>query len=132
MKSTKIREDSGIDLSLKNLISIILVSSIAVWSYFGIIERINTIENDNTLMKKDLEKAVEFTIKFPRGELGSLPADAEQYLLIEDALKDIEDMQEEIKGMRHNETNIKRLQSDVERLIEQIEKLKDKVRSNGG
>ena len=132
MKSTKIREDSGIDLSLKNLISIIVVSSIAVWSYFGIIERINTIENDNTLMKKDLEKAVEFTIKFPRGELGSLPADAEQYLLIEDALKDIEDLQEEIKGMRHNETNIKRLQSDVERLIEQIEKLKDKVRSNGG
>ena len=132
MKSTKIREDSGIDLSLKNLISIIVVSSIAVWSYFGIIERINTIENDNTLMKKDLEKAVEFTIKFPRGELGSLPADAEQYLLIEDALKDIEDMQEEIKGMSHNETNIKRLQSDVERLIEQIEKLKDKVRSNGG
>ena len=132
MKSTKIREDSGIDLSLKNLISIIVVSSIAVWSYFGIIERINTIENDNTLMKKDLEKAVEFTIKFPRGELGSLPADAEQYLLIEDALKDIEDIQEEIKGMRHNETNIKRLQSDVERLIEQIEKLKDKVRSNGG
>ena len=132
MKSTKIREDSGIDLSLKNLISIIVVSSIAVWSYFGIIERINTIENDNTLIKKDLEKAVEFTIKFPRGELGSLPADAEQFLLIEDALKDIEDMQEEIKGMRHNETNIKRLQSDVERLIEQIEKLKDKVRSNGG
>ena len=132
MKSTKIREDSGIDLSLKNLISIIVVSSIAVWSYFGIIERINTIENDNTLMKKDLEKAVEFTIKFPRGELGSLPADAEQFLLIEDALKDIEDMQEEIKGMRHNATNIKRLQSDVERLIEQIEKLKDKVRSNGG
>ena len=132
MKSTKIREDSGIDLSLKNLISIIVVSSIAVWSYFGIIERINTIENDNTLIKKDLEKAVEFTIKFPRGELGSLPADAEQYLLIEDALKDIEDMQEEIKGMRHNATNIKRLQSDVERLIEQIEKLKDKVRSNGG
>ena len=132
MKSTKIREESGIDLSLKNLISIIVVSSIAVWSYFGIIERINTIENDNTLIKKDLEKAVEFTIKFPRGELGSLPADAEQFLLIEDALKDIEDMQEEIKGMRHNATNIKRLQSDVERLIEQIEKLKDKVRSNGG
>ena len=132
MKSTKIREDSGIDLSLKNLISIIVVSSIAVWSYFGIIEIINTIENYNTLIKKDLEKAVEFTIKFPRGELGSLPADAEQFLLIEDALKDIEDMQEEIKGMRHNATNIKRLQSDVERLIEQIEKLKDKVRSNGG
>ena len=83
-------------------------------------------------MEKDLEKAVEFSIKWPRGELGSLPADSEQLLLIEDAIKDIEDIQEELKESRHNATNIKRLQSDVERLIEQIEKLKDKVRSNGG
>ena len=64
--------------------------------------------------------------------MGSLPADAEQFLLIEDAIKDIEQIEEELKESRHNATNIKRLQSDVERLIEQIEKLKDKVRSNGG
>tara|TARA_R100001443_G_scaffold16766_3_gene27168 strand:- start:2215 stop:2619 length:405 start_codon:yes stop_codon:yes gene_type:complete len=131
MKSTKIREDSGIDLSLKNLISIIVVSAIAVYSYFGILERINLIENDNILIKKDLEKAVEFTIKFPRGELGSLPADSEQFLLIEDAIKDIEDIQEELKESRHNATNISRLQKDVERLLNDLEKIKDKVRNNG-
>jgi hypothetical protein len=131
MKSTKIREDSGIDLSLKNLISIIVVSSIAVYSYFGILERINVIENDNVLIKKDLEKAVEFSIKWPRGELGSLPADSEQFLLIESILTDVEDIQEELKESRHNATNITRLQKDVDRLLEEIEKIKDKVRANG-
>ena len=131
MKPTKIREDSGIDLSLKNLISIIVVSSIAVWSYFGIIERINKIESDTILIQKDLEGAVEFSIKWPRGELGSLPADSEQFLLIESILTDVEDIQEELKESRHNATNITRLQKDVDRLLEEIEKIKDKVRANG-
>ena len=82
-------------------------------------------------MHKDLEKAVEFSIKWPRGELGSLPADAEQFLLIEDAINDIEDIQDELKESRHNATNITRLQKDVDRLLSDLEKLKDKVRANG-
>ena len=102
-----------------------------MWAYFGIIERLNTLETDNHLIKKDLEGAVEFSIKWPRGELGSLPADSEQFLLIEDALKDIEDIQQELKESRHNATNITRLQKDVERLINELEKIKDKVRANG-
>ena len=131
MKATKIREDSGIDLSNKNLVSIIVAVAISVWAYFGIVERINTLETDNHLIKKDLESAVEFSIKWPRGELGSLPADSEQFLLIEDLLKDVEDIKEELKESRHNATNITRLQKDVERLLEELEKLKDKVRANG-
>ncbi len=118
-------------MPLKNLISIIGAVAIGVWAYFGIIERLNTLETDNHLIKKDLEGAVEFSIKWPRGELGSLPADSEQFLLIEDAIKDIEDIQEELKESRHNATNISRLQKDVERLLNEIEKLKDKVRANG-
>ena len=78
-----------------------------------------------------VDKAVECSIKWPRGERGSLPADAEQFLLIEDALKDIEDIQEELKESRHNATNISRLQKDVDRLLDELEKLKDKVRANG-
>ena len=128
----KVSESTNIAMPIKNLVSIIAAVAVGVWAYFGITEKLNNHATQLELMQKDLDKAVEFSIKWPRGEMGSLPADAEQFLLIEDALKDIEDMQEEIKGMRHNATNIKRLQSDVERLIEQIEKLKDKVRSNGG
>ena len=84
-----------------------------------------------SLIKKDLEGAVEFSIKWPRGELGSLPADSEQFLLIESLLTDVEDIQSEIKESRHNATNISRLQKDVERIINDIEKIKDKVRKNG-
>ena len=127
----KVSETTSVDMPLKNLISIIGAVALGVWAYFGIIERLNKLETDNHLIKKDLEGAVEFSIKWPRGEMGSLPADSEQFLLIEDAIKDIEDIQEELKESRHNATNISRLQKDVERLLNEIEKLKDKVRANG-
>ena len=126
-----VSSESGISMPLKNLISIVTAVAIGVWAYFGIVERLNILESDNKLMHKDLEKAVEFSIKWPRGELGSLPADSEQFLLIEDAIKDIEDLQAEIKSMRNNETNISRLQKDMDRVMDQIELLKDKVRKNG-
>ena len=127
----KVSESTSVDMPLKNLISIIGAVALGVWAYFGIIERLNKLETDNHLIKKDLEGAVEFSIKWPRGELGSLPADSEQFLLIEDAIKDIEDIQDELKESRHNATNISRLQKDVERLLNEIEKIKDKVRKNG-
>ena len=116
----KVSSNTSVDMPLKNLISIIGAVAIGVWAYFGIIERLNTLETDNHLIKKDLEGAVEFSIKWPRGELGSLPADSEQFLLIEDAIKDIEDIQDELKESRHNATNISRLQKDVERLLNEL------------
>ena len=131
MERISVSENTGISMPLKNLISIVSAVAIGVWAYFGIVERLNILESDSKLMHKDVEKAVEFSIKWPRGELGSLPADAEQFLLIEDALKDIEDIQEELKESRHNATNITRLQKDVDRLLVELEKLKDKVRANG-
>ncbi len=131
MKDLKVNSSTGINLPIGNLISIIGACLVAAWFGFSIIERVNKLETQTVLMEKDLEGAVEFSIKWPRGELGSLPADSEQFLLIEDALKDIEDIQEELKESRHNATNISRLQKDVERLMEQLEIIKDKVRKNG-
>ncbi len=127
----KINESTNVAMPIRNLISIIAAVAVGVWAYFGIIERLNTLETDNHLIKKDLEGAVEFSIRWPRGELGSLPADSEQFLLIESLLTDVEDIQTEIKESRHNATNISRLQKDVERIINDIEKIKDKVRKNG-
>tara|TARA_R100001591_G_C4246270_1_gene155910 strand:+ start:42 stop:440 length:399 start_codon:yes stop_codon:yes gene_type:complete len=131
MKSLKLREESGIDLSIKNLVSIIIAVAVSVWAYFGIIERLNIIETNGKLMLSDVEKNTEFRIKWPRGEMGSLPADSEQFLLIEDLISDVEDIQTEIKSMRNNETNINRLQKDMDRVMDQIELIKDKVRKNG-
>jgi len=127
----KVNESTNIAMPIKNLISIIGAVGIGVWAYFGITEKLNNHATQLELMQKDLDKAVEFSIKWPRGEMGSLPADAEQFLLIEDAIKDIEEIQEELKESRHNATNITRLQKDVERLLDELEKLKDKVRANG-
>ena len=127
----KVNESTNIAMPIKNLISIIGAVGIGVWAYFGITEKLNNHATQLELMQKDLDKAVEFSIKWPRGEMGSLPADAEQFLLIEDAIKDIEEIQEELKESRHNATNITRLQKDVDRLLDELEKLKDKVRANG-
>jgi len=127
----KVSDNTAISMPMRNLISILGAVAVGVWAYFGVIERINSIENDNVLMKKDLDQAVEFSIKWPRGELGSLPADSEQFLLIESLLGDVEYIQLEIKESRHNAVNINRLQKDVDKILIQIEILKDKVRSNG-
>ena len=127
----KVSGESGISMPIKNLISIVATVAIGVWAYFGVVEGINKLESDNKLMLKDLEGAVEFSIKWPRGELGSLPADSEQFLLIEDSIKDIEKIQEQMESMMHNKVNIERLQKDVEKLMNDLEKLKDKVRDNG-
>ena len=131
MKDLRLNQNTGISLPLGNLLSIIGACLIAAFFGFSVIERINTLETDNTLIKKDLDQAVEFSIKWPRGELGSLPADSEQFLLIESLLTDVEDIQTEIKESRHNAVNILRLQKDVDKILEAIEQLKYKVRQNG-
>ena len=127
----KVSDNTAISMPMRNLLSILAAVAVGVWAYFGVIERINSIENDNVLIKKDLDQAVEFSIKWPRGELGSLPADSEQFLLIESLLGDVEYIQLEIKESRHNAVNILRLQKDVDKILGVIEILKDKVRSNG-
>ena len=128
----RVSDNTAISMPMRNLFSILAAVAIGVWAYFGVIERINSIENDNVLIKKDLDQAVEFSIKWPRGELGSLPADSEQFLLIESLLGDVEYIQLEIKESRHNAVNIDRLQKDVDKILEAIDILKDKVRNNGG
>jgi hypothetical protein len=118
-------------MPMRNLLSILAAVAIGVYSYFGIIERLNNIETNGKLMIADVEKNTEFRIKWPRGEMGSLPADAQQDMLIEFMASQIEAMQEEMEGMMSNTVNIKRAQQDIEKLITDTEKLEDKVRDNG-
>ena len=127
----KVSDNTNIQLPLRNLISIIAGVAVAVWAYFGIIERLNTIETNGKLMIVDVEKNTEFRIKWPRGEMGSLPADSEQFLLIEDTIVDIEKLTTRVDEMMHNKVNIERHIKDVDKLTESLEMLKDKVRANG-
>ena len=127
----KVSENTNIQLPLRNLISIIGAVALGVWAYFGVIERLNTIETNGKLMIADVVKNTEFRIKWPRGEMGSLPADSEQFLLIEDMIVDIEKLTIRVDDMMNNKVNIERLIKDVDKLAEQMEILKDKVRRNG-
>ena len=131
MSKLKVSENTNVQLPLRNLISIIGAVAVGVWAYFGIIERLNIIETNGKLMLADLEKNTEFRIKWPRGEMGSLPADAEQFLLIEDSIVEIEKLVTRVDDMMNNKVNIERLIKDVDKLTEQLEILKDKVRDNG-
>ena len=127
----KVSDSTAISMPMRNLISILAAVGIGVYSYFGIIERLNNIETNGKLMIADVDKNTEFRIKWPRGEMGSLPSDSQQDLLLEFMASQLEAMQSEMEGMMSNSVNIKRAQTDIEKMLQDIEKLKDKVRANG-
>ena len=126
----KVSDNTSVSMPMRNLISILGATALGVWAYFGVIERLNNIETQGKLMLADVDKNTEFRIKWPRGEMGSLPADRQQDMLIEFMATQIEAMQEEMEGMMSNTVNIKRAQQDIEKLIIDTEKLEDKVRQN--
>ena len=125
-----VSDKTAISMPMRNLLSILAAVGIGVYAFFGIQERLNNVETRSTLMEADLTKNTEFRIKWPRGELGALPADAQQDLLIEFMAQQLESMAAEMEGMMSNTVNIKRAQQDIEKLITDVEKLKDKVREN--
>ena len=129
----KVSDQTNVQMPLKTVASLITLVAVGTWAYFGIIARLNSVETRVTLSEADLTKNTEFRIKWPRGELGSLPADAQQELLLEFMSSQVESMQEEMESMMSNSVNIKRAQQDIERLLNDVEKLKDKLReSNNG
>ena len=127
----KVSEQTNVQMPLKTVVSLITLVAVGTWAYFGIIERLNNIETQGKLMLSDVEHNTEFRIKWPRGEMGSLPSDSQQDLLIEFISSQLEHMQTEMEGMMSNSVNIKRAQTDIEKMLQDIEKLKDKVRQNG-
>ena len=135
-----ISDQTAVSMPMKNLIAIISAVAVGVWAYFGVLERITMLETKAQLAEKDLNQAVErigtelkknseFRIKWPRGEMGSLPADSEQFMLIEHIAGQLEQIQTSMEDMMNNGVNIKRLQEDVKILREDVEKLKDSNRS---
>ena len=127
-----VSDKTAISMPMRNLLAILSATAVGVWAFFGIQERLNNVETRVTLSESDLTKNTEFRIKWPRGELGALPADAQQDLLIEFLSGQIESMMEDMESMMSNSVNIKRAQHDIERLLNDVEKLKDKLRDSNG
>tara|TARA_A100001515_G_scaffold70207_1_gene55784 strand:+ start:454 stop:879 length:426 start_codon:yes stop_codon:yes gene_type:complete len=131
-----ISDEARVQMPMKTVASLICMVAIGTWAYFGIIETQNKISTQVELMSKDLTENTEFRIKWPRGQLGSLPADSEQFMLIEDLYKQVEKLQKAQEDGMHNKVNIEFLQKQVEKLVEDVEELKDANREihykNGG
>ena len=129
----KISEQAAVQMPKKTVASLISLVAIGTWAFFGIQEKLNQHATKLQIMEKDLVENTEFRIKWPRGLLGSLPADSEQFMLIEELYKQTDKMQIRLESMMHNEVNITALQKAVNKLQSDVEKLKDKQRtfSNG-
>ena len=127
----KISDNTSVAMPMRNLVAIIAAVAVGTMAYFNIVEQLNKHSTMLELMAKDLEHNTEFRIKWPRGEMGSLPADAEQFMLIEDLYKTVEKLEKNQEMNMTNKVNIEFLQKQVEKMMADIEKLKDANRDLG-
>ena len=124
----KIGEEQAVQMPMKTVISLIVIVALGTMGYFRIVERLNIADTKIKIMEKDLEENTEFRIKWPRGEMGSLPADSEQYMMLEDLYKTTDKINKHIESMMNNRINIEFLQGQMTKVLEDIEELKDKNR----
>ena len=127
-KPLKISDEASVQMPMKTVASLIAMVAIGTWAYFGIIEKQNKISTTLELMEKDLTENTEFRIKWPRGQLGSLPADSEQFMTIEDLYKTTDKLNAHIENMALNKVNIEFLRKQMDKVLEDIESLKDEAR----
>ena len=131
-----ISDNTAISMPVRNMLAIIGAVAVGVWAYFGVLERITMLETKSQLAEKDLAshverlendltKNTEFRIKWPRGEMGALPADGEQFMLIEDLYKSVEKIEKNLEQNMTNKVNIEFLKTQLEKALSDIEKLKD-------
>ena len=137
-KPLNISEEARVQMPMKTVASLICMVAIGTWAYFGIIESQNRMETTLKLMETDVIENTEFRIKWPRGQLGSLPADSEQFMMLEDIYKNLDRITKHIEDMALNKVNIEFLRKQMDKVLEDIEKLKDASRDmhykngNGG
>ena len=124
----KISDEAKVQMPMKTVISLIIIVALGTMGYFQIVERLNIADTRLQLMEKDLEENTEFRIKWPRGQLGALPADSEQFMMIEDLYKTTDKLNAHIENMALNKVNIEFLRKQMDKVLEDIERLKDQNR----
>ena len=124
----KIGEEQAVQMPMKTVISLIVIVALGTMGYFQIVERLNIADTKIKIMEKDLEENTEFRIKWPRGEMGSLPADSEQFMMLEGLYKQADKINKQLDAMMNNRINIEFLQKQMDKVLKDIEALKDKNR----
>ena len=129
-KPLSISESAAVQMPMKTVASLIIIVALGTMGYFQIIERLNIADTRLQLMEKELIENTEFRIKWPRGQLGSLPADSEQFMMIEDLYKTTDKINKHVEDMALNKVNIEFLRKQMDKVLNDIEKLKDQNREN--
>ena len=124
-KPLNISEEAAVQMPMKTVASLIVIVALGTMGYFQMVERLNVADTRIQIMEKDLEENTEFRIKWPRGQLGSLPADSEQFMMLEDIYKNLDRINKHLESMALNKVNIEFLRGQMDRALEDIEKLKD-------
>ena len=127
-KPLKLSEEAAVQMPMKTVASLIIIVALGTMGYFQIIERLNIADTRLQLMEKELIENTEFRIKWPRGQLGSLPADSEQFMMIEDLYKTTDKINKHVEDMALNKVNIEFLRKQMDKVLNDIEKLKDQNR----
>ena len=124
-KPLNISEEAAVQMPMKTVASLIIIVALGTMGYFNMVERLNQHSTRLELMEKDLTENTDFRIKWPRGQLGSLPADSEQFMLIEDLYKQVEKLQQNIEMNMSNKLRIEFMEGQIAKLLEDVEELKD-------
>ena len=124
-KPLTISESAAVQMPMKTVASLIIIVALGTMGYFQMVEKLNQHGTRLELMEKDLEENTEFRIKWPRGQLGALPADSEQFMMIEDLYKTTDKLNKHIENMALNKVNIEFLRKQMDKVLVDIEKLKD-------
>ena len=130
-KPLNIGEEVAVQMPMKTVASLIIIVALGTMGYFQIVERINIADTKIKIMEQDVEQNTEFRIKWPRGQLGSLPADSEQFMMIEDLYKTTDKINKHVEDMALNKVNIQFLRTQIDKVLADIEKLKDANREIG-
>ena len=108
MTDAKLNDQTSLGISLKWLIQIIIIAAMVVWGYFGLTSKISHLETDVLRMKDSVTMNSEFRVKWPLGQLGSLPADAEQNMRLKFIEDDVSSLEVHVDALRiKNERNNK-------------------------
>ena len=124
-KPLTISESAAVQMPMKTVASLIIIVALGTMGYFQMVERLNIADTKIKIMEQDVEQNTEFRIKWPRGQLGSLPADSEQFMMIEDLYKTTDKLNKHIENMALNKVNIEFLRKQMDKVLVDIEKLKD-------
>ena len=133
-KPLNISEEAAVQMPMKTVASLIIIVALGTMGYFQMVERLNIADTKIKIMEQDVEQNTEFRIKWPRGQMGSLPADSEQYMMLEDLYKTTDRINKHIEDMALNKVNIEFLTKQMDKVLVDIEKLKDanrEIKYNG-